>query len=1205
MLGLQTTYDVNTTLRLRAAANSNSNLSASGGGSHSIRASDVKNSRSWKFSNHLYKAGFDNVVGQSSSLEKHAKLQKGTSPAEKERKRRTNVVTKLAHEQFVDMQDQHAVEDAERLKEVQNKLEDLRRRKEARIRRERSRRQRKVQFMAARKIQYFFKFVMLDAKERAAKILRNFVRKVVNRNAISVASWASGVIARFAKYATLRWKTLKVLRGLSSGMAEGMWESLGGRAVAEIAGRKMVAKFVAFQSLRQGLTLVARKKIAQMRELSRKKKKEQRWGKARGVKKVAGMMSSPKKSPTSPSSKSPSPKGDRRGDKFFSNSEDSDSSHSQVSPPQTKDTVEGLVQEAKRNFVDPSHIPAANPSDVNASQTDLSSMGMSMMDMDMNFDLAADLSEDEYDEDEELEKEHREQMRQAHMAKQAAQERERQARLRAIERAKAQREEEERERRMLERMRLEAAEQARQEWLDTQDAIRERRSKKITRTRKFRAKEEKREAREQILMTAEDTMVPKAKQSAWVPGTIPKQKKKKEREPTEFELEMAMEREEEEARLKEEAAQKLYELNKENTEARLRKKKEHREKEAEEKEKEEIARKEKMERLKESTEAARVRAAEAKKIADMHAKQRQKEMDAVDAADKMPRGRTHNASGKPVLKGFLRPEDRQKVKKSKKGIAISSKMAVRDPTVRQWNYEVEPADGDRRTAEEPIDGLREYNEFLSAAEEHTLDEVDVITGDDYWPFGEESNDEHGDLEESLGSDLDWGRSREDGDEGDEVQLGEVVQKKPSSAELQPGGARKKKSKQKASVKGIPTKATVVEIAGVTHKKKVVIPPKLKDSAYFKSYKSVKKAEMAAEASADVENDTEGGLVLEETKGQVVGEEASTRKKPRKKVRRGKVATMLEMINKARKKLEPEQHKSASNLPAPGSDINAGASSTSQLLASKSNPMLQASPDSFSGKFASQTAPMPHFPSPPKIADFSVEVDAVVEDLAYGADDAPPPEMIQEELGDEVRNGEPMSGSLEQYYFASKEASIEGAKGFSTADFPPSRNQTIHSPIDVEPPTQERTAPVESMEVEEETAEAREERRQEEALNAECDQLLLRLEKRLGVSSGQGKIKSSASDANEENENPVQKATKVPFPSGIPVAAKSLAPKAPQGMSKKLPKTPTALADTFKKGSSVDSYIGDYSIGVDLPSFSLPVDGAQAKVLKRNQNLNKE
>lgn len=1195
MLGLQTTYDMNTTMRLCAAANSNSNLSSSSGRSGSIGGSDAKNSRSWKFSNHLYKAGFDNVVGQSSSLEKHTKVQKGMSPAEKERKRRTNVVTKLAHEQFVDMQDQHALEDAERLKEVQNKLEDLQRRKGARIRRDRSRRQRKVQYMAARKIQYFFKFVMLDAKERAAKILRNFVRKVVNRNALSVASWASGVIARFAKYATRRWKTLKILRGLSSGMAHGMWDDLGGRAVAEIAGRKMVAKFVTFQSLRQGLTLVARKKIAHMREMSRQKKKEKRWGKARGVKKVAGMMSSPKKSPTSTSSKSPSPKGDRKGDTSFTHSEDSDSSRSQMSPPQTKDTVEGLVQESKKNFVDPSHIPSANPApDVNASQTDLSSMGMSMMDM--NFDLAADLSDEEYDEDEELEREHREQMRQAHMAKQAAQERERQARLRAIEKAKVEREEEDRERELLERMRLEAAEQARQDWLDTQDAIRERRSKKMTRTRKFRAKEDKREAKEQVLMTAEDTMVPKAKQNAWVPGTIPKQKKKKEREQTEFELEMAMEREEEEAREKEEAAQKLYELNKENTETRLRKKKEQREKQAVEKEKEEISRKEKMERLKESTEAARVRAVEAKKIADMHAKQRQKELDAVDASDKVPRGRSHNASGKPVLKGFVRPEDRDKEnskgKRSKKGIDISSKVAVRDPTVRQWNYEVDPAVGGHRTAEEPIEGLKEYNEFLSAAEEHTLDEVDVITGDDYWPFGEESNDEHGDIEESLSSDLDWGRSREEGEEGDEVQLGEVVQKKPSSAELQPGGARKKKSKKK---EGPPTKATVAEIAGVSHKKKVVIPPKLKDSAYFKSYKTVKKAEMAAEASADaVDNDRQRTeAVTEGANAGRAGEVVSSKRKPRKKVRRGKVATMLEMINKARKKLDPQQGKSTATLPVPTSQKAADASPTSELLASKSNPALHASPDSFAGNFASQTAPIPHFPSPPKIGDFGVEVATGLEDQGYADNAALPPEMIHEELGDEVRNGEPMSGSLEQYYFASKEASIEGKKGFSSADFPPSRNQAVHSPIEVNPPAQPQEVRAAPVMMEEETEEAREERRQEEALNAECDNLLMRLEKRLGVNSGQESSRpvANAGDANEENKNLVQKAKKVPFPTGIPVAEKSLAPKAPPGMSKKFPKAP-----------AVDSYMGDYSIGVDLPSFNLPAD-SDAKVPKKKSPSN--
>jgi hypothetical protein len=386
----------------------------------------VKNNRSWRFSQNLFKAGFDNVVGQSSSLTKHTKLVKGESPGEKERKRRSNALTKMAQEQFVEMQDQHALDDAKRLEEVQRKLDDLQRKKEARIRRDRSRRQRKVEYMAARKIQYFFRFVILDRQERAAAILRVFVRKVVNRNNISVASWASGVLQRFAKTATSRWKAWKLLKEAANDHAHGMWESVGNRKVAEIAARTMAAKFVSFQSMRQGLTLVARKQIAEARELSRRKKKESRYGKSRGAlqgRKAAGASASGASPGKSESPKAGSSNNNRSGNKFPlldspSSSQEGGASTSASSPPNTMDD---LVEKSRRNFVNPSNIPGImhnhnaqadeQPSEGAAFAMGL---GMHMENMDLGGDL--NLSEDEYDEDEELEKEHREQMRLAHAA---------------------------------------------------------------------------------------------------------------------------------------------------------------------------------------------------------------------------------------------------------------------------------------------------------------------------------------------------------------------------------------------------------------------------------------------------------------------------------------------------------------------------------------------------------------------------------------------------------------------------------------------------------------------------------------------------------------------------------------------------------------------------------------------------------------------
>ena len=385
-------------------------------------------------------------------------------------------------------------------------------------------------------------------------------------------------------------------------------------------------------------------------------------------------------------------------------------------------------------------------------------------------------------------------MRKEHKRRQVAQERERQARLRAIAKAKALREAQEKEDREIDREIEEARERARLDWLAMQDEKREQMNRRITRRRKFKVKEEMRQAREREQMKAEDSLVPKSLKDKWVPGTIPKQPKKKPREPTEFEIQMAEERAEEEERQRVEAAEKLFQTNKENTEARLKKKAEEKEKEMLRKEKEEDKKKEKLGQLEENRRRALAKALEAKKVADMHAKQRQKELAAIDASDKLGKGRTHNSSGKPILKGFVKPEERKTAKKrsTKKGLSISSKMPVRDPTgqVRQWNYDVEPSDGEKLIKTEAI---QEYNEFLAVAEPHPLDGADLEAGDDYWPFGEESNDEVDHAEDESTNGLTWGESRVVGEDGDEVELGEM--NKPPSAELLPGGARKPRKKK--------------------------------------------------------------------------------------------------------------------------------------------------------------------------------------------------------------------------------------------------------------------------------------------------------------------------------------------------------------------------------------------------------------------------
>jgi hypothetical protein len=571
---------------------------------------------------------------------------------------------------------------------------------------------------------------------------------------------------------------------------------------------------------------------------------------------------------------------------------------------------------------------------------------------------------------------------------------------------------------------------------------------------------------------------------------------------------------------------------------------------------------------------------------------------------------------------------------------------------------------------------------------------------DYWPFGEESNDELDELNESVGSDgpmTDWGRSRELGDEDDVVQLGEgdhPEQKKPRSAELQPGGARKsKKGGKKVRVKddaanssssSSSKKASVAAITGGGGAKRpVVIPPKLQGSAYFKSYQSVKKAEQAVEAANCNNNsdsdkpaadEEEGGGVTrnEEKDGEVavVVKNKKTKvpsdRKSKRSVRRGKVATMLEMVNKARRKLGDASSKSAAALPAAGSQTQQLSPGAQALLGGGTGAQSFAalgvgtsSPDSlFAPKMA---ATLPHFPAPPKMAGFgfgplnnNTEYDSSDDDDDVNASNnhagGTPPEMIQQELGD--IEGAPLTGSLDTYFFASKDASEEGRKRFGTADFQNPNGDNSrgsygiglpHSPIDKNPRTAVAAPPPES-------AEERAERLQEEALNAECDMLLSRLEKRLGVASGGGDGGNNDNDNNGENQDNVQQQQQqsvldtMPVSlSKIPVAASRIP--VPKASKPRVPPTVSGKAAAAQQGGGTynppggsnnpqqqprappkpkpqamdlaasylqrlkqeedaqaqaalsvamggrSDYTGDYSIGVDLPSFALPPEAS--------------
>ena len=342
-------------------------------------------------------------------------------------------------------------------------------------------------------------------------------------------------------------------------------------------------------------------------------------------------------------------------------------------------------------------------------------------------------------------------------------------------------------------------------------------------------------------------------------------------------------------------------------------------------------------------------------------------------------------------------------------------------------------------------------------------------------------------------------------------------------------------------------------------------------------------------NAEAPIDDDGDTPASEEKKQVSPDEKE-KKRRKRMASRGKVATMLEMVNKARSKMKAagQQAKSTAALPTKQEMQQA-------MFASQSSACLGAgagaSPDSLRDKLASQTVPVPRMPTPPKLKDFApMDEDeegeeGFGEEIGANLEDISTMHNVELENLDAAEDTELLSGTLTDYHFANKEASEEGQKGFSTADYSRSREggPEEHSPIEVLGHTEERYEEPPG----EVSAEAVAERRQEDALNAECDALLLRLEMRLGVNSAQDG-RGEEGSAKIPTVGPVPPASVKALP---PRKKTPKAPKAPKGVpsnTKASAVVTAAYLNRMRQEADNDAQnMGDYSIGVDLPTFDLP------------------
>ncbi len=765
MLGLQTQHDIQNVSRLTAA--------------------ESNTRRSHKFATHLSKAGFA-VPGQSNSMRKHTEttLSQGGGSGALTKERKRNLNSQLAQDQFIQKQDLETQNDARKLAELEAQLAEIHKQKELRRARDRARRMKRMQYMAACTIVRALRYFTKTRKAEALTVVQDFLLVVKNRNAITVATWAATCIGKWAKITTKRWQFLRLQRIALAAAKADREEKQRIKDAANQNARNVVGKTAVVSVLRTAMVAVAKAEITKRREQSRKDRAKNKGWKS----KQAGSTTpaKPKSSSIASSSASPSPthkdsSSNGNGTSLFITTTEGGGNNNgegydgEAGP----DTTSELIGQARKNFVPTCNIPGVPSVAANAG-------GEMGMDLDFTLDLGG---EEVYDEDAEIAREHRERIEKEHAILENKRNKERELRLRALAIKKMKDAELAFKQRNKEREELERKEDARLDWLQEQEDKAIAKAQYLTSKRKRLEKDNKRATKENIIMGTHDlrTIERDAAKKLALENPIPKRKPKKIREPSEYEIQFAELQRIEAEEAKEKAAEALYIKNKEATEKRLRDAADKRE---EEKEREAATAKlkaEKVASLELARKSALKKALAAKKIKDKHAKQLEKEKKILDLKDKAPSGRTHNAFGKPLaVKGFVGPvkvKDSNSVGKAKNrknenitgGVGkISSHVAVKDPNVHEWNYAVKPAgdnadaDGDN-TSQLTNNSSFQFDDFLTNAAHHSMldiaddlmlgaDGSSSVGGEEYWPFGEESNDEDGD--EDVGEDLDESLSRD-------------------------------------------------------------------------------------------------------------------------------------------------------------------------------------------------------------------------------------------------------------------------------------------------------------------------------------------------------------------------------------------------------------------------------------------------------------
>jgi hypothetical protein len=113
--------------------------------------------------------------------------------------------------------------DSARLAELEAKLEEVRRKKLMKQMRDQKRNQRKREYEACLTIQSYAKVFVRKRMDFHAEVLKSYLRSLSHGQAIRVAGWAAGVLRRFAKYASFRWRWYMTKRKCAGYAAVTIW----------------------------------------------------------------------------------------------------------------------------------------------------------------------------------------------------------------------------------------------------------------------------------------------------------------------------------------------------------------------------------------------------------------------------------------------------------------------------------------------------------------------------------------------------------------------------------------------------------------------------------------------------------------------------------------------------------------------------------------------------------------------------------------------------------------------------------------------------------------------------------------------------------------------------------------------------------------------------------------------------------------------